>query len=160
MHHEKISETPNAGMLKQILILSYLGFLYRPSDLLGFKKKHGKHHRCFLPLHPLGQFRTNILAFTGGGKNPRFQPQNVPRWQQAGWVLFQQIDDWWWNTGLVCLMLPFYLLVFLLVGDRHWNWWIIFGQMNSKRLLHFDRPDEPYEWYCWWTCYFPAKPVL
>ncbi|CAK9108234.1 Autophagy-related protein 18a (AtATG18a) (Protein PEROXISOME UNUSUAL POSITIONING 2) [Durusdinium trenchii] len=25
-------------------------------------------------------FRTNILAFTGGGKNPRFQPQNVVLW--------------------------------------------------------------------------------
>jgi len=83
-NHEKISETPNAGMLKHNLVpfLSWVSL----SPLLSFRfqEKTRQSITGAVQTTPLldRQFRTNILAFTGGGKNPRFQPQNVP-WQQA-----------------------------------------------------------------------------
>ncbi len=64
--------------------------VFQPPFFRGYVKLPGGKFPFFItPLlfgfqetrpHPSSrQFRTNILAFTGGGKNPRFQPQNVPR---------------------------------------------------------------------------------
>jgi len=45
-------------------------------------------------------FRTNILAFTGGGKNPRFQPQNVVLWDDRNTRVMAELRFKTVKTGL------------------------------------------------------------
>ena len=118
------------GCWNIIWFLSYLGFHYHPSYLLGFKSRQTITGAETTPLVGTRQFRTNILAFTGGGKNPRFQPQNVPWWQQAvfEWRWNPSAPKWpFWECSLGRFLGSFYTSwkgIWSTKGEEGWDFWV------------------------------------